>query len=72
MMEDDLKTSMVRLEELYSHQQHYINQLNDALIAVRKEMEQLKRTVSQQKSQIDWLTENQDAIGPANEKPPHY
>ena len=71
-MTEDLKKRIVQLEELYSHQQHYISQLNDALLNVRKELDQLSQSVSQQRSQIDWLTENQDADGPANEKPPHY
>ena len=54
-MTEDLKKRIVQLEELYSHQQHYISQLNDALLNVRKELDQLSQSVSQQRSQIDWL-----------------
>ena len=71
-MQDELQKRIVHLEEIYTHQQQYINQLNDALVEFRREFDQLKRTVELQRSQIEWLTENQSQDGPANEKPPHY
>lgn len=64
---------LVQLEELFSHQQRLLGQLDEVVVALRREMESLQSQIEQHRLRLNWLAENTAVIDDAqDEKPPHY
>ena len=76
MSDDDaLLRRVIQLEELFSHHQHEVQQLNDVIIQVRGELEALQAKYAIQQSILETLQESQSVLGSedlADQKPPHY
>lgn len=71
--ESSLQDRVVRLEELFSHHQHTVQQLNDVILRLRDEVESLTRRVDGHESRLQLLSEKQAALEEQpDEKPPHY
>lgn len=67
-----LSERLMRLEELFSHHQHLLQQLNEELIKLRIDYDSHK---SRFQDRIHDLESRIDESGPQpdpNEKPPHY
>ena len=71
MNANDATDRVVQLEEIFTHQQQVIDELNQVLIQMREEHDRLCKKVETQQSQIEWLIDNLSEA-PSNEKPPHY
>ena len=68
-----LQRRVVQLEELFSHQEHTVQQLNDSVIQLRKELDQLEAKCNEQEGRIRSLAEGHEPTGdPLDEQPPHY
>ncbi len=70
---EPLLRRIVQLEELFSHHEHLVHQLNDAVVQVRKELAIVEAKCREQEGRIRSISEHQETIrGPLDEKPPHY
>ena len=72
---DTFLKRVIQLEELFSHQQHHVQQLNDVIIQLRGELDSLQTKYTQQQSRLEAIQESQAAAERedlADEKPPHY
>jgi len=71
--ESSLQDRVVRLEELFSHHQHTVQQLSDVILRLRDEVETLARRVDRHEARLQLLSEKQAAIEEQpDEKLPHY
>ena len=69
----DLEKRVIQLEELYSHQQHLVQQLDEELVKLRSVIEKLEYRHVVQEDRLKWLIENRLTLDDIpNEKPPHY
>ena len=70
--EQRLRKRVIQIEELLSHQEHVIQQLNDVVLQLRAEHDsvtlKLQQRIDRLETQIDTLSSPYDP----NEKPPHY
>jgi uncharacterized coiled-coil protein SlyX len=70
---EPLLRRIVQLEELFSHHEHLVHQLNDAVVQVRKELAIVEAKCREQEGRIRSISEHQEtARDPLDEKPPHY
>jgi uncharacterized coiled-coil protein SlyX len=70
---DSLQRRVVQLEELFSHHEHLVHQLNDAVVQLRKELAVVEAKCREQEGRIRSLSEHHEsARDPLDEKPPHY
>ena len=72
---DALLQRVVQLEELFSHHQHHVQQLNEVIVRVRDELDALQIKYANQQSRLEALQESQtlaDREDLADQKPPHY
>lgn len=72
---DALLRRVVQLEELFSHHQHHVQQLNDVIIQLRGELDVLHVKYVNQQNRLEAILESQaDAPSEdlADQKPPHY
>lgn len=70
---EPLRRRIVQLEELFSHHEHLVHQLNDAVIQLRTELASVAAKCKEQDGRIRSITEHQEtARDPLEEKPPHY
>jgi uncharacterized coiled-coil protein SlyX len=70
---EPLLRRIVQLEELFSHHEHLVHQLNDAVVQVRKELAIVEAKCREQEGRIRSISEHQETIrDPLDEKPPHY
>ena len=70
---EPLLRRIVQLEELFSHHEHLVHQLNDAVVQLRKELAILEAKCREQEGRIRSISEHQEtARDPLEEKPPHY
>lgn len=68
-----LQRRIVRLEEIFSHQEHLVQQLNEAVVQLRQEVVRVDARCQEQERRIRSFAENQEAErDPLEEKPPHY
>ena len=67
-----LEERVLQLEELVSHQERLVEELNGVLVELRVEHDQLKKTVSSQVQNLEAKLESQANPLDPNEKPPHY
>ena len=66
---------VVQLEELFSHHQHHVQQLNEVIVQVRDELDALQIKYANQQSRLESLQESQalaEREDPTDQKPPHY
>ncbi|MEC8863673.1 MAG: SlyX family protein [Planctomycetota bacterium] len=69
----DLEKRVIQLEELYSHQQHLVQQLDEELVKLRSVIEKLEYRHVVQEDRLKWLIDNRLTLDDLpNEKPPHY
>ena len=69
----DLEKRVIQLEELYSHQQHLVQQLDEELVKLRSVIEKLEYRHVVQEDRLKWLIDNRLPLDDIpNEKPPHY
>ena len=69
----DLEKRVIQLEELYSHQQHLVQQLDEELVKLRSVIEKLEYRHVVQEDRLKWLIDNRlTLVDIPNEKPPHY
>ena len=72
---DALRHRVLQLEELFSHHQHHVQQLNEVIVEVRRELDALHVKYAIQQRRLDTIQESQlpaDGVDLADEKPPHY
>ncbi len=72
---DALVNRVVQLEELFSHHQHHVQQLNEVIVQLRGELDSLQIKYANQQSRLESLQESQalaETVDLADEKPPHY
>ena len=70
---EPLLRRIVQLEELFSHHEHLVHQLNDAVVQLRKELAAVEAKCREQEGRIRSISEHQEtARDPLEEKPPHY
>lgn len=70
---ESLQRRIVQLEELFSHHEHLVHQLNQAVVQVRKELAVVEAKCKEQEGRIRSLRESQESErDPLDEKPPHY
>ena len=68
----DLEKRVIQLEELYSHQQHLVQQLDEELVKLRSVIEKLEYRHVVQEDRLKWLIDNRLTLDDIpNEKPPH-
>ena len=72
MSTKSLEERVVQLEELVSHQERLVDEINGVLVALRAEHDQLKKTVDMQLRSLESKLEAQGNPFDPNEKPPHY
>ena len=71
-MDEDLAKRITRLEELFAHHQHLVQQLNEVTVQLRADLAVLDKRAMAQQKQVDWLTQNSSQVDDREEKPPHY
>lgn len=73
---DSQETSLqrvTRLEETVAHQQHLLDQLNDVVIGLRRELADLAKQSAEQQSRLKTLMSDHSMIEhDPDERPPHY
>ena len=70
---EPLQRRIVQLEELFSHQEHLVYQLNEAVVQLRKDLANLEAKCTEQEGRLRSISENQETVrDPLEEKPPHY
>lgn len=68
----DVRADQVRLEELLSHQQRLLQELNEAVVALRDETDAAQRRQAAAEQAMRRLIDSAGAEGLPHEKPPHY
>lgn len=69
----DLQDRVTQLEELFSHQQHLVQQLNEEVVNLRAVIDRLEYRHGVQEDRLKWLIDNRLTLDDIpNEKPPHY
>ena len=58
----DLEKRVIQLEELYSHQQHLVQQLDEELVKLRSVIEKLEYRHVVQEDRLKWLIDNLSLI----------
>jgi uncharacterized coiled-coil protein SlyX len=72
---DSLLKRVVQLEELISHHEHHVQQLNDVIVEVRDELDALQIKCANQQSRLETLSDSQargEGEDLADQRPPHY
>ncbi len=70
-METPLEARMIELETRFSHQEHLLAQLDDALVGQRREIDALTAEVRRLKTALE-AARTRDESTFVNERPPHY
>lgn len=68
-MDDTDNLRFVELETRLAYQDRTIEDLNEVVIALRADLDALRRELGRLERKID---QGGDEIGPANERPPHW
>ena len=72
MSGETLVARVIQLEELVSHQEHLLQQLNNVVSELRSECDDLKDMLGERCDRLESLIENQSEGDLPDEKPPHY
>ena len=67
-----LQDQVIQLEELVTHQEHLIQQLNEVLLQVRSDCDRMKTSFQEKIDRLESLAEHQLSDYDPDEKPPHY
>lgn len=67
-----LRRRVVQLEELFSHHEQLVHQLNETLVALRADHDQLRAQYLEQGQRLAAVADRQATPMDPNEKPPHY
>tara|TARA_B100001123_G_C14515587_1_gene712149 strand:+ start:92 stop:313 length:222 start_codon:yes stop_codon:yes gene_type:complete len=67
-----LQDQVIQLEELVTHQEHLIQQLNEVLLQVRSDCDRMKISFQEKIDRLESLVEQQMSDYDPDEKPPHY
>ena len=70
-----LQQRVVQLEELFSHHQHDVQQLNEVILQLRSELDALQIKYANQQTRLEAIQESQAQAASddlADQKPPHY
>ena len=67
-----LQDQVIQLEELVTHQEHLIQQLNEVLLQVRADCDRMKTSFQEKIDRLESLVEHQMSDYDPDEKPPHY
>ncbi len=70
--EQHLRDRVRQLEELLSHQQHVIQQLNEVVLQLRDDHDRLTSKLGHRLDRLEVQIEDQASSYDPNEKPPHY
>lgn len=69
----ELQQRVVSLEELFSHEERKVQQLNQVVVDLRRELDQLNSQMAQLQARFRWVLENaNNGENLPHEKPPHY
>ena len=71
----DLKTledRLTRIEELVSHQDYQVQQLNDAVLRMQTDFDGVKARLQEQIEKLESRVDERALTQDPNEKPPHY
>jgi uncharacterized coiled-coil protein SlyX len=68
-MSDDRLTA---IELLLTHLQHDVDQLHEALVGYRSDLDSLRHEIAKLHGQVERLEVGPEARDPKLEKPPHY
>ena len=73
-MPDDraLRDRVTQLEELSSHQEHLLQQLNDVVVHLRADYDVLLARINSRIDNLEARLENLASHDDPSEKPPHY
>lgn len=70
---ETLEERVTRLEEIHTHQQHLIDQLNEVVVGLRLDLTRLEKRYDEQQSRLKTLMADHSVIeDDPNERPPHY
>jgi uncharacterized coiled-coil protein SlyX len=72
MSGETLVARVIQLEELVSHQEHLLQQLNNVVSELRSECDGLKDMLGERCDRLESRIENQSSGDLSDEKPPHY
>ena len=67
-----LRQRVVQLEELFSHHEQLVQQLNETLVALRADHDRLQAMCVEQGQRLAAMGEPQSTPMGPEEKPPHY
>ncbi len=69
-----LETRVQRLEEMQAHEQRLLEQLNEVVRDLNREIAAISQITDQHRSRLEWLSKNLPAEPRSleDEKPPHY
>lgn len=70
--QNDLEARIVELEMKVSYQDKTIEDLNETVTSLQREVQLLERLISQVKLKLSPSSMTEADINVANEKPPHY
>jgi uncharacterized coiled-coil protein SlyX len=72
MSGETLVARVIQLEELVSHQEHLLQQLNNVVSELRSECDGLKDMFGERCDRLESLIDNKSEGDLPDEKPPHY
>jgi len=72
MPEASLNDRVIQLEELVSHQDHLLQQLNRVIVQLQAEHNELRSAMQRHVDRLESRIESQTDRMDPNEKPPHY
>ena len=69
---ENLQKRVTQLEEISSHQEHLIQQLNQVIMELRMEHDQYRARTKLQLEQLESQIDSRSVELDPDEKPPHY
>jgi SlyX protein len=63
---------LAKIEELLTHLQHDVEQLNQALLGQQRQLDELQRSFATLGHRVQRMSPGEDGFDPVLEKPPHY
>lgn len=70
--EQRLRDRVIQIEELLSHQEHLIQQLNEVVLQLRRDQDRLRAQFQERIDRLEGQLDSQSSPYDPNEKPPHY
>lgn len=63
---------LAQIEELLTHLQHDVEQLNQALLGQQRQLDELRRSFVTLGDRVQRMSPGDEGFDPVLEKPPHY